>query len=696
MPATPLPTPYTRLTSFTDWEANHPGEPAPGTSLDAEFNAVELSLDETQARLALIQRDDGALANKSVGPDQLNAQAIALIGGGFYPRGAWLPGVKYEVGDAVDVSGSLWVAVIEHVSAATFAADNAAGEWMFISQSMDAEDISVAPITTVPAADTVQEALEFLGDGLDDQVTALAEFKVDLADMAYPTPGASLIGIIGPEVGEVGTTVADAILQVFNPKRWGCVGDGINNDAIGWRKMLDAIPSTGGLIRCQAGKTYYLPDVVYLPQRNPATGVAGAGIVIEGNNCTFKGSGANTIFESGTGTKSTVALGGATNFGLGNELPTTIHYNSRIVNCNFIDCGDAVRVFNWLHGCLIEKCYAANFTGRMVWAKRCFYLGFRDLQGRPFRADRGLTPIFQCDEANNTQSFINVHGSGIKPDGTASGVGLQLDGGVQGLVLGPGGVSFEGCTIGLWLKSIIYSLTISGVYFELCGTGIQSTGANLLHVIMDGNEFEDCPIDVSVDNWIDGYYGSANKNEGLVTFGTGCVHEVRLPAQSLSQATHTSWVKAPTGWTVPAGCPVRRNDMIYNSAGGLSSVWFRNEPDSGGNTGIAPMKYTGDCFNIGGTIPYCTVTLTSGVVTLDTKIAWNPNLASVRFDVNVIHSQNDTISGWVTCNNQVRLDAGNPVGITVVASNNGGFLRLVMSGFSVAGITGYSGKVRIV
>lgn len=696
MPATPLPTPYTRQTSFTDWEANHPGEPAPGTSLDAEFNAVQVSITDTQARLAQIQRDDGRLADASVGPDQLDDQVIALIGGGFVPRGAWAPFTKYDVGDAVEVSGSLYAAVVKHVSAATFAADQAAGYWMFISQSMDAADIVVAPIPTVPGADTVQEALEGLAVGLTAQAGALAGLTTDLADQTNPTPGAMMVGLIGPEVGEVGMTLADANLQVFNPRRWGCVGDGVNNDSIGFRKMLDAIPSTGGLIRCQAGKTYYLPDVVYIPQRIPAVGVAGAGIVIEGNNCTFKGSGANTIFESGTGTKSTVALGGATNFGLGNELPTTIHYNSRIVNCNFKDCGDAIRVFNWLHGCLIEKCYAANFTGRMLWAKRCFYLGLRDVQGRPFRADRGLTPIIQCDEANNTQSFVNVHCSGIKPDGTASGVGLQLDGGVQGLVLGPGGVSFEGCTIGLWLKSVIYSLTVLGVYFELCGTAIQTTGANLLHVIIDGNEFEDCPIDISVDNWIDGYYGAANKNEGTVTFGTGCVHEVRLPAQYLTQAAHTTWIKAPAGWTIPAGCQVRRNDMIYNSAGGLSSVWFRNEPDSGGNTGIAPMKYTGDCFNIGGTIPYVTVTLTTGVITLDTKIAWNPNLASVRFDINVIHSQNDTVSGWVTCNNLVRLDAGNPAGITVVASNNGGFLRIAMSGFSVAGITGYSGKVRIV
>lgn len=520
----------------------------------------------------------------------------------------------------------------------------------------------------------------------------------NLSSKNNPAMGAKLVGVLGPEVGEVGTNLADLVLQEFNPKRWGCVGDGVTNDAPAFSRMLDAVAVNGGLIRGKAGADYHFAEPVYWPQRYSSTDVVGRGIVLDGNNCTFTGEYGNVIFESGTGTKSTVALGGATNWGLGNELPTTIHTNSRILNCNFKHCKTPLKLFNWLHGCVVAGCYATDFTDQGIWAKRCFYLGQRDNQWRPFRADRSsLMPIMQYYEANNTQSFVNVHCSGIKPNGTWSGAGLSLDGGVQGLMLGPGGLSLEGCSIGLWLKSTIYSLVVTGIYFELCGTGIQSTGANLSNVIIDGNEFEDYPIDISVDNWIDGYYGSGNKNEGAVTFGDGCVHEVHLPAQFLSQTAHTAWVKLLPRWTVPGSCQVRRNDMIFNNGGsGLSTVWFRNEPNSGGSSGIAPMKYTGDCFNIGGIIPYCTVTLTTGVITIDTKIVWGPNLASVRFDVNVAHSANDTISGWVTCNNQVRLDAGNPGAITVLSSNNGGFLRLTMSGFSVAGITNYSGKVRIV
>lgn len=70
-----LPKPYNRVHVFGTASSNTPANPIQGVDLDAEFNAVEIALDETQARLALIQRDDGELANDSVGPDQLTDEA---------------------------------------------------------------------------------------------------------------------------------------------------------------------------------------------------------------------------------------------------------------------------------------------------------------------------------------------------------------------------------------------------------------------------------------------------------------------------------------------------------------------------------------------------------------------------------------------------------------------------------------------
>jgi hypothetical protein len=493
-------------------------------------------------------------------------------------------------------------------------------------------------------------------------------------------------------------TVAQSIQSYMRNKvfvgQFGAVCDGVTDDGPAIRLALDAVPADGGAIGFPDWSTCKVVGTIYIPQRIPVSGVSGQGVQLFGNNCTIIGDGASVIFESGTGTKSTVALGGASNWPLGDELPTTIHYNSRIEGFNFKNCKTPVKLKNWLHGCVLERLYATDFTDQMLWLKRCFYLAQRDIQGRPFREDRGSTmPIFQYDEANNTMTFDNVHGSGISPLGLAKGLGMQFDGGVQGVTLG-GGISLEACIRGINLRSIIYSMEIVGVYFELCTTAIQSDSANILNLVMDANEFEDCTNDVNIDNWVDGYFGSANRVESTVTFGPGCTHEVHLPAQSKSELTHTAWLRVPAGWTVPAGCQILRNDMIYNSSLGFSSIWFRNNPSSSGNTGVVPMSYTGDCFNVGSIIPYCAVTISTGTVFIDTKIAWNPNMASVRFDLSVIHSATDTISGWLTCNNVVRLDAGNPVGITVAGSDNGGFLRLTVAGFGT--ITGYSGKVRVV
>lgn len=487
--------------------------------------------------------------------------------------------------------------------------------------------------------------------------------------------------------------------KIFAPQ-FGGFWNGVGDDGPAIRRALDAIPANGGGVGWPDWGTSKVVGTIYIPQRIPVSGVAGQGVQLYGNNCTIIGDGTSVIFESGTGTKSTVALGGASNWPLGNELPTTLHYNSRIEGFNFKTCGTAMKLKNWVQGCAVAKCYATDFTGSMLWTSRSFYLGQTDLTGRPFRNDRtDLTPIFRHDGFNNTMSFTGVHGSGIGPDGFTHGTGIGFDGGVEGLVLG-NGLSFEGCKHGVLLNSIIYSLDLNGVYFELCDYGIRSIGANINHMNVDNCRFNACSTNINVDNWIDGVYGPGNDNQsGLVVFGNGCTHTVHTPARSLTELNHTTWINKPAGWTVPSGCQVRRNDMIFNSAVGFSAVWFRNNPDSSGvaagqGVGIVPMSFTGDCTNIGGIIPYCTVTgVGTGTLTIDTKIFWNPNLSAVRFDLLVNHSSAATIAGVLSANNVIFRDDA-VAGITITPANNVGFLRLTLSGFGT--ITSFSGRVRII
>lgn len=118
------PTPYTPATDFSDHTASQPDVPHDGTALDAEFNAIKLTLDEILANLALIQRDDGALANGIV----TQASLAASLSLGVEPATTWTTATEYELADLVWSSGKLYSCTQEHTSG-TFATDLAANKW---------------------------------------------------------------------------------------------------------------------------------------------------------------------------------------------------------------------------------------------------------------------------------------------------------------------------------------------------------------------------------------------------------------------------------------------------------------------------------------------------------------------------------------------------------------------------------------
>ena len=81
------PSPYNRAFNFSNYQSSHPADPLPGGSLDEELSRVKAVTDAIRANLALIQRDDTALANRSVGFDQLKTEVQI----GINPPSAWQP-----------------------------------------------------------------------------------------------------------------------------------------------------------------------------------------------------------------------------------------------------------------------------------------------------------------------------------------------------------------------------------------------------------------------------------------------------------------------------------------------------------------------------------------------------------------------------------------------------------------------------
>jgi len=120
------PTEYNRQANFTNAQTQAPTSPLNGASVDAEFNAVKVTTDEIRANMAMIQRDDGRLANGSVGLDQLSA-GLEI---GVNPASEWATATAYVVNDNVLESNKFYRCVTAHTSG-TFATDLASGYWVF-------------------------------------------------------------------------------------------------------------------------------------------------------------------------------------------------------------------------------------------------------------------------------------------------------------------------------------------------------------------------------------------------------------------------------------------------------------------------------------------------------------------------------------------------------------------------------------
>ena len=127
-----VPTPYDRQANFVTLSQGNGNITVSqiSTQLDAEFDAVNTSLDQTQSRLAEIQRDDGAIAYGVVSAAALAADALALIasnGGNF--KGSWTTATAYTVGQSVAQGGNVYYCLQSHTSG-TFATDLTANLWV--------------------------------------------------------------------------------------------------------------------------------------------------------------------------------------------------------------------------------------------------------------------------------------------------------------------------------------------------------------------------------------------------------------------------------------------------------------------------------------------------------------------------------------------------------------------------------------
>lgn len=160
------PTPYERQYSFRAYQTANPDDPLPGQKVDIELNAVKATIDEILTNLALIQRDDGALANSSVGTSQLDGALVSL---GFERPSAWATSTAYAVDAAVFQNSKLYICLTAHTSG-TFNTDLAAAKWEevidFTTIVADAETALDGALAAEAGAVAAQAASEAIAEAV--------------------------------------------------------------------------------------------------------------------------------------------------------------------------------------------------------------------------------------------------------------------------------------------------------------------------------------------------------------------------------------------------------------------------------------------------------------------------------------------------------------------------------------------------
>lgn len=190
------PTKYQRMASFTNLQALSPTAPLPGATVDAELNSVKVTTDQIVDNLALIQRDDGALANGSVGLDQLSEE----IEVGWQAPGVWVTATAYVVGNTVFQGSAFYRVLVAH-TAGVFATDLAAGKWELIVDLATLPLAAASAIAVTPTGGIASITVQ----------AALAELDSEKAAASHTHPSSAITD--STAAGRSMLSAADAVVQ---------------------------------------------------------------------------------------------------------------------------------------------------------------------------------------------------------------------------------------------------------------------------------------------------------------------------------------------------------------------------------------------------------------------------------------------------------------------------------------------------
>jgi hypothetical protein len=442
----------------------------------------------------------------------------------------------------------------------------------------------------------------------------------------------------------------------------------------------DAGYGTDDTIAVQSAINFRGPSIsnaVYFPS-NRVTLISGkiflpSKLCLNLNAGTVIGNGINTIFETGYWSGSSLV----TNFGQPSE--TQICFNTKVTNGLIRMCSVAFNLFNFCENSVINAIHFDDMD-QAWYAKRCFYGTFTNCLTRSPRLAIGsqTLPAYHFDDSVNANTINGVFVAGFA-------TGWKISGSKDNFLAVNCGA--ESCTNGVLILNSTSAMKFLCWYSENITTAFNfDSGGNHENIVVDDCWFNNTTNAISGNTILSGKFCLNNKFNTpanfilSANFSNGMLIEIPGDSTSVSNVIPA----IPAVYSLGDTIRVDYVKSIYNSATGL--VVSKAQVHSGVN----PMLYGGSGgIPTAGTIPFCTVTVTSTTVTIDTKINFS-NYEFINYALGIVDGGTILLSGRVVFTAALA-DAAFATK-TVTASNNSGFVRLVVSGLTNA--TACTGIVR--
>lgn len=441
----------------------------------------------------------------------------------------------------------------------------------------------------------------------------------------------------------------------------------VNSSAAFNAAILDCALAGGGTVTMPYG-TYLLQNTVFLP----------AYVTLDLGGSIIQGPGvgsATNLFESG------YLSGGAVISNI--NVAETYVIRGSIRNGFIKNCGKAIAVERLIDGCEIRDIQFENCT-YAVWSNDSYYPRFINLFSRGSASEATNAAFYFA-------TYVNVNAiESVFVTDRVLGMEIAVNG--NGLTLYNCGA--EGCTDGIKVTGNLYPIKFDTCYFEAntavalsfngggvaevtncwfnsCGTGIYA-GPNLNINVDDNNYFTSTPQTVVIDN-------------DFSVFG-------RIKFRPTSIANN-SYTVNPTGATLGKKVDLDYDNLIYDS--GTGNALIKSKVHS--NTLIA-FEHEGDAgVGFSNTIPFCISTFASSATAtlfIDTRIVYRDLTGIIGYNIKVSDETSATFHMYGFVFGNVAKELGLS-GKTVVASDNGGYLRLAIGTFNnTTGASLINGVVR--